>query len=144
MGRIFRASLTALALLAASPGAQAQSQSDVVWPTYDSVVRSSDAGLDCVALKAEIAKVAADIHLLRKAQNRVEDILHSAFDMERYAHTRGPSGEMVSAGGVSGKEAYAKARVDIVASLGVAQKREDHLKGLEPGCKPAPQPAAAP
>jgi len=140
----FRTALAAITLLLAASRVQAQSQSDVVWPTYDSAERSSDAGLDCPALKAEVGKVTSDIHLLRVAQNRVENILHSAFDMERYAHTRGPSGEMVAAGGESGKEAYARARGDIVASLRVAQKREDHLKSLEPDCKPGPQPVSAP
>jgi hypothetical protein len=131
-------------MVVAAPGAWAQSQSDVVWPTYDRAEKSSDAGLTCAALQAEIAHVTADIGLLRKAQNRVEDILHSAFDMERYGGTNGPGGQRISGGMVNGKEAYAQARVDIVASLRVAQKRQDRLKGLEPDCKPAPQPAAAP
>jgi hypothetical protein len=134
----------AVVLMMAPVGASAQSQSDVVWPTYDSVELNADPAMACPTLQAEITHVASDIHILRKAQNRVEDILHSAFDMERYAGTRGPSGQLVTAGGVSGKEAYAKARMEIVASLRVAQMRLDHLKSLEPDCKPAPQPAAAP
>ena len=138
------AALVAMALLAAQPGAQAQSQSDIVWPTYDQVARVSDPSLNCAALEAEISHVASDIHLLNKAQTRVEDVLHSAFDLERYGGSNGPGGMRVSIGGVAGKEAYAKARGEILASLRVAQGRRDHLKSLEPGCKPGPQPVAAP
>ena len=138
----FGAGLAAL-LFAAGPG-WAQSQSDVVWPTYDQVKRLSDDSLTCPALQAEIAHVSSDIHLLYKAQTRVEDVLHSAFDMERYGHTRGPSGQMVASGGVAGKEAYATARGQIVVSLKTALARRDHLKSLEPGCKPGPQPVSAP
>jgi len=122
----------------------AQSQSDVVWPTYDQVKRLSDDSLTCAALEAEIAHVSSDIRLLYKAQARVEDVLHSAFDMERYGHARGPSGQMVASGGVAGKEAYATARGQIVVSLKTALARRDHLKSLEPGCKPGPQPVSAP
>jgi hypothetical protein len=136
--------LPAIALLAAQPGVWAQSQSDIVWPTYDYVARVSDPGLTCAALAAEINHVAADIHLLNRAQTQVENVLRSAFDLERYGGSNGPGGMRVSIGGVAGKEAYAKARGEIVASLRVAQGRRDHLKGLEPGCKPGPQPVAAP
>jgi len=133
-----------MALLAAQLGARAQSQSDIVWPTYDRVARVSDPILSCAALAAEISHVASDIHLLNKAQTQVENVLHSAFDMERYGGSNGPGGMRVSIGGVAGKEVYAKARGEIVASLRVARGRRDHLKSLEPGCKPGPQPVAAP
>jgi hypothetical protein len=124
--------------------AWAQSQSDIVWPTYDRVERDSDRGLACPALRSEIAHVASDIVLLERAQTRVEDVLRSAFDMERYGGSNGPGGQRVSGAPVTGKEAYPKAREEIVASLRVAQKRRDHLKSLEPDCKPAPQPVSAP
>lgn len=135
--------VVAVMAVMASP-AWAQSQSDIVWPTYDQVERSSDPGLACPALRSEIAHVASDIALLQRAQTRVEDILRSAFDMERYGGSNAPGGQRVSGGPVFGKEAYPKAREEIVASLRVAQRRRDHLKSLEPGCKPAPQPVSAP
>ena len=133
-----------LAMVMAAPQALAQSQSDIVWPTYDRVALVSDPLLNCGALQAEIAHVTSDISLLRKAQNRVEEALHSAFDMERYGGRNGPGGMRVSTGAADGKESYAAARSQIVASLRVAQERRDHLKGLEPDCKPGPQPVAAP
>ena len=134
----------AVAMAVAATGAWAQSQSDIVWPTYDSALRGSDAELSCPALQAELAHVTADIGLLQKAQNRVEDVLHSAFDMERYGGSNGPGGQRISSGAVHGKEAYAQARGQIVASLRTAQLRRDQLKRLEPDCKPAPQPSVAP
>src|ERR1700712_4733594 len=85
-----------------APG-RAESQSDIVWPTYDQVDRASDTGLNCAALQAEITHVSADIRMLGKAQVRVEDVLHSAFDMERYASSSGPAGTRVSIGAVDGK-----------------------------------------
>lgn len=131
------------AVLAATP-AMAQSQSDIVWPTYDRVALVSDPLLNCAALKTETAHVASDIATLQRAQDRVEAVLHSAFDMERYGGSNGPGGLRVSSGAVDGKEAYSAAREQILASLKTARSRRDHLKGLEPDCKPAPQPAAAP
>ena len=133
-----------MALLVVGPKAWAQAPSDIVWPTYDRAALVSDPLLNCAALQAEIAHVTSDISLLRKAQNRVEEALHTAFDMERYGNRNGAGGMRVSAGAANGKEAYAGARSQIVASLRVAQERRDHLKGLEPDCKPGPQPAAAP
>jgi hypothetical protein len=138
------AALAAMALLAADLGAWAQSQSDIVWPNYDQVARSADPGLSCAALETEITHVASDVRLLNKAQTRVEDVLRSAFDLEHYGGTNGPGGTRVNSGGVAGKEAYAAARGQIVASLRVAQGRRDHLKSLEPSCKPGPQPVSAP
>jgi hypothetical protein len=132
------------AILLAPPQAWAQSQSDIVWPTYDQAAFVSDPLLNCSALAAESAHVAADIHLLEKARTRVEDVLRSAFDMERYGRSNGPGGMSVSGGIVGGREAYATARGQIVASLKVALQRRDHLKDLEPACKPGPQPVAAP
>lgn len=130
-----------LAVVATGPQAWAQSQSDIVWPTYDQAERTSDAGLNCPALGAEITHVSADIRMLEKAQIRVEDVLRSAFDMERYGGSNGAGGMRVPSGGVGGKEAYPVAREQIVASLRIAKKRRDHLKSFESGCKPAPQPA---
>jgi len=134
------AGLAAAIMVAMGPQAWGQSQSDIVWPTYDQADKISDPGLNCGALQAEVAHVTADILMLQKAQVRVEDVLHSAFDMERYGGSAGPGGVRVSAGVVHGKEAYAAARGQIVASLRIAQKRRDDLRSLEPGCKPAPQP----
>ena len=124
-------------------GAWAVSGSDIVWPTYDQVEKSGDAGLTCPQLAGEIHQVSRDVTLLNRAQTRVEDVLHSAFDMERYGGSD-THGVRVSSGAVDGKGAYADARVQIVKSLDVATARRDHLKSLEPGCRPAPQPAAAP
>jgi hypothetical protein len=138
------AGLAAAMVVAIGPRAWAQSMSDIVWPTYDQIDRASDTGLNCTALQAEIGHVAADIGVLRKAQTRTEDALHSAFDMERYGGSRGPGGMRVSSGAVNGKEVYATAREQIVASLKIAQKRRDRLKALEPDCKPAPQPISTP
>ena len=134
----------AVVLLLAPRGAWAQSQSDIVWPTYDRVEKPSDPGLGCRALGSEIAQVAADIKLLNHAKVRTEDVLRSAFDMERYAGTTSPGGEHMAGGPVNGKEAYATAREQIVGSLKVAEARRDHLKSLEPACKPEPQPVSAP
>ena len=136
--------LAAMVLLAAGSKTWAQAPSDIVWPTYDQAERVSDSGLHCADLAAEIAHVTADVSVLRKAQTRVEEVLHTAFDMERYASRNGAGGMRVSAGAVNGKEAYAEARGQIVASLRIAQTRRDHLKSLEPGCKPASQPVATP
>ena len=116
----------------------AQSQSDIVWPTYDQVQHVADARLNCTALDNEIGHTAADISLLEHAKRRVEDVLHSAFDMERYAGSHAPDGGRVAGGAVHGKEAYAAARGQIVESLKIAQKRRDWLAGLKPACKPAP------
>ncbi len=89
----------ALALPVWAVPAQAVSQSDITWPSfYDSEVRrSTDPGLDCQALDGEIADVDEGVVMLIKAQTRVEDILHSAFDMERYGKEPGPGGEALSA-----------------------------------------------
>ena len=138
-----RMSLVAILLMAVQPGAWAQSQSDIVWPTYDQVERTSDAGLGCTALRAEIAHVAADVSLLNHARIRTEDVLRSAFDMERYGGTH-TTGGRIGGGPVNGKEAYATAREQIVGSLKVARARQDYLKSLEPACKPEPQPVSAP
>jgi hypothetical protein len=139
-----RAGVMAIILFAAGPVAAAQSQSDIVWPTYDQTKRLSDPSLNCAALAAEIVHVTSDIHLLNKAQSRVEEVLHSAFDLERYGSANGPGGMRVSTGAVGGKEAYTNARGQIVASLRIAESRRDHLKSLEPDCKPGPQPVSAP
>lgn len=144
LGAGLRAGFTAAGLLAVAPAAQAESRSDIVWPTYDRIERLSDRGLNCTALVDEIAHVGSDIRLLNTARSRVEDVLHSAFDMERYGGSNGPGGTRLHVGSVNGKEAYPKAREKIVASLKVAQSRRDYLKSLEPGCKPGPQPVAAP
>lgn len=136
--------LAALMLLIGGPEAWAQAPSDIVWPTYDQAERASDSGLACAGLETEIAHVASDISLLRKAQTQVEQILHTAFDMERYGTRNGAGGMPVAAGASNGKESYAAARGEIVASLRVAERRRDYLKGLEPGCKSGPQPVAAP
>lgn len=136
--------LAAVMVMAVAPCAWAQSQSDIVWPTYDQVERSSDTELTCPALGSEIAHVTSDISLLRRAQNRVEEVLHSAFDMARYGGGNGPGGMRVSGTDVSGQDAYIQVRGQIMASLKVALGRQNYLKSLEPGCKPAPQPGAAP
>ncbi len=144
MGR-GKTGLAVVLLMAAQPGAWAQqSQSDVVWPTYDLVEFPSDTKLGCDALAAEITHVGADIRMLNKAKLRVEDILHSAFDMERYGGSRGPGSSRIPIGAVDGKETYATARGQIVVSLKVAEARQDHLKSLEPACRPGPKPVAAP
>jgi hypothetical protein len=136
--------LAAVMAMAIMPCAWAQSGSDVVWPTYDQVEHSADTGLGCPALGTEIAHVTSDIRMLHKAQNRVEEVLHSAFDMARYGGGKGPGGMRVSGTDVSGQDSYIQARGQIVASLKVAQERQTYLKSLELGCKPAPQPVAAP
>lgn len=133
-----------VAMVLAAPQALAQSQSDIVWPTYDQVALVSDSLLNCTALQAEAARVASDIHVLLKAQTRVEDVLRSSFDMERYGGGNAPGGMRVGSTTVIGREAYAEARGQIVSSLKIARQRRDHLKDLEPDCKPAPQTAAAP
>ena len=115
----------------------AVSQSDIVWPTYSRSERSDDALLNCTQLQGEIAHVASDIRLLHKAQARAEDALHSAFDMERYGGSTGLGGQRFDPGIVEGKESYAAARGNIVASLRVATARREHLKSLEPACKTA-------
>ncbi|HVZ27167.1 MAG TPA: hypothetical protein VG798_00790 [Rhizomicrobium sp.] len=125
------------AVLAALP-ARAESQSDIVWPTYDQAQRASDTQLNCPALDTEIAHVAADVSLLNHARARVEDVLHSAFDLERYGGSNGPGGQRVPGGAVHGKEAYARARGQIVESLTIARKRQDWLASLKPACRPAP------
>jgi hypothetical protein len=140
----FGTGLTAMLLLAMAPAAWSQSQSDIVWPTYDQAARPSDPGLNCAALGAEIAHVGSDISLLRKAQVRVEEVLHSAFDMARYGGAKGPGGMRISGTDVSGQDAYIQARGQIVASLKVALTRRDRLKSLEPDCKPGPQPVSTP
>lgn len=118
--------------------AGAISQSDITWPGfYDSDVRRpADPGLDCRALDAEIAHVDEGISTLKKAQARVEDVLHSAFDMERYGKEPGPGGQTLGAGAVSGKEAYATAREQIIASRHNAERRRAYLESLRPACKP--------
>ena len=124
-------------LLGAVPAGAGTSQSDIVWPTYDEVRHVGDGLLNCAALDRETGQVAADVRLLHHAQVRVEDVLHSAFDMERYSGSHGPGGR-VPGGAVNGKEAYADARGQIVASLRVAEQRRDWLTTLKPSCKPAP------
>jgi hypothetical protein len=137
------AGLTLVALLLPRIAA-AQSQSDIVWPTYSQAEHSGDAALTCGQLQGEIAHVSSDISLMHKAQTRVQDVLRSAFDLERYGGSNGPGGQRISAGTVGGKESYAAARGEIVASLQVAMARREHLKSLEPACKTAPQQAPAP
>lgn len=141
-----RTTAAGFALLAAiMPGTVfAASQSDIVWPTYDQAQRSSDLSLNCSQLQSESAHVSSDITLLRKAQARVEEVLHSAFDMERYGGSTGPGGQRISVGPVDGKQSYPAARQQIVASLEVALARRDYLKSLEPACRPAPQQASTP
>jgi hypothetical protein len=124
-------------LLEVAPAAAA-SQSDIVWPTYDQARQVADGLLNCGALDKEIAHTAADVELLEHAKARVEDVLHSAFDMERYGGTNSPGGQRIAGGSVYGKEAYSAARGQIVESLRVAQKRRDWLQTLKPSCKPAP------
>ena len=136
--RLAAAGLTLFAVLIPEP-LLAVSQSDIVWPTYDQAQRNTDAFLDCSQLQSQIAHVRSDITLLNKAQVRIEDVLRSAFDMERYGGSNGPGGQRISAGIVEGKESYAAARQQIVASLRVAVARRDYLKSLEPDCRPAPQ-----
>ena len=95
--RLAAAGLTLLAVLIPEP-VLAVSQSDIVWPTYDQAQRNTDAFLNCTQLQNQIAHVGSDITLLNKAQLRVEDVLHSAFDMERYGGSTGPGGQRLSAG----------------------------------------------
>lgn len=141
--RLAAAGFTLLVVL--MPGrVLAISQSDIVWPPYDQAERNTDAFLNCAQIQGQIAHVSSDITLLNKAQARVEDVLHSAFDMERYGGSTGPGGQRVSSGAVNGKENYAAARQQIVASLRMATLRRDHLKSLEPDCRPAPQQTSAP
>jgi hypothetical protein len=141
--RLTAAGLSFVAVLAPA-GALAVSQSDIVWPTYDHVEHSGDASLDCSQLQARITHVGSDVALMHKAQARVEDVLRSAFDIERYGGSTGPGGQRISSGAVNGKEGYAAARGEIVASLKVAMARQVHLKSLEPACRPAPQQASVP
>ena len=141
--RLIAAGFMIVAVLTPQP-ILAVSQSDIVWPTYDQAERNTDAFLNCTQIQGQIAHVSSDITLLNKAQARVEDVLHSAFDMERYGGSTGPGGQRISSGAVNGKENYAAARQQIVASLRVATLRRDHLKSLEPDCRPAPQQTSAP
>ena len=120
------------------PSMAATSQSDIVWPTYDQVRHVADGLLNCRALDNEISHTGADVSLLHHAQVRVEDVLHSAFDLERYGGGHSPDGGHVQGGPVHGKEAYATARGQIVASLRVAEQRRDWLVTLKPNCKPVP------
>jgi hypothetical protein len=118
--------------------AGAVSQTDITWPSYydSEVQRPTDPGLDCQALDAEIAHVGQGVSSLTKAQLRVEDMLHTAFDLERYGKEPGPGGGSLSAGAVNGKEAYSTAREQIIASRHNAQKRRAYLESLRPACKP--------
>jgi len=141
--RLIAAGFMIVAVLTPQP-ILAVSQSDIVWPTYDQAERNTDAFLNCTQIQGQIAHVSSDITLLNKAQARVEDVLHSAFDMERYGGSTGPGGQRISSGAVNGKENYAAARQQIVASLRMATLRRDHLKSLEPDCRPAPQQTSAP
>lgn len=125
-------------MLGASVPAGAVSQSDIVWPTYATARHPGDTVLDCQALEAEIHHVVADLIMLDKAKLRVEDVLHSAFDLERYGKTRGPGGQEMSTGAVDGKENYAIAREQIVFSLRTAGQRRDWLQSLRPACKTKP------
>jgi len=141
--RLIAAGFMIVAVLTPQP-ILAVSQSDIVWPTYDQAERNTDAFLNCTQIQGQIAHVSSDITLLNKAQARVEDVLHSAFDMERYGGSTGTGGQRISSGAVNGKENYAAARQQIVASLRMATLRRDHLKSLEPDCRPAPQQTSAP
>ena len=130
--------IAVLAALICGSSAWAESQSDITWPSYDQVQHVGDGLLNCAALGNEIAHVDADLTLLEHAKARVEDVLHSAFDMERYAGTRDPGGGRVPGGAVHGKEAYSAARGQIVEALKIAHQRHDWLISLKPNCKPAP------
>ena len=125
------------ALVCATP-AVGESQSDIVWPTYDAAQHVADNLLNCSTLGNETAHTAADITLLEHAKARVEEVLHSAFDMERYGRNGGPGGQKTALGSVDGKESYATARGQIVESLKIAHQRRDWLESLKPNCKPAP------
>src|SRR5471030_1537619 len=106
--RLGAAGFTLLVVL--MPGSVlAISQSDIVWPTYDQAERNTDAFLNCAQIQGQIAHVSSDITLLNKAQARVEDVLHSAFDMERYGGSTGTGGQRISSGAVNGKEKIGRA-----------------------------------
>jgi hypothetical protein len=125
-------------LTAAAPArveAAAEAPTDIVWPTYDEIERNGDLVLDCDRLATEIGHVSSDIHLLNTAKVRVEDILHTAFDLERYSGTNS-GGHFIRPSEVKGKESYAAAREQIVFSLHFASARHDFLVKLHPYCKP--------
>lgn len=118
--------------------------SDIVWPTYTTATRASDAALTCTQLHKEIGHVDADIVMLDTARDRVENILHTAFDNTRSIQTSGQEGYAHNFGGGSqtsqatGDVDYNRARAAIADSRRVALERRDVLTNLLSGCKDLP------
>ena len=116
--------------------AWADSDSDIVWPTYSQVSFSTDAGLSCSQLRDTIGHVTDDIALLSKARQRVEDIIQSqlTFNRSHGGVTREGTFQPETSDGSSEKN-YVEAHSEIGASHGIAVKRLDYLTGLQKTCK---------
>jgi len=129
---LFPASLTAAALL----GAAAYAEEDIIWPTYSQVVYPSDAMLSCDRLHAEIDHVSSDLAMLEKARDRVQEAMHTGFDLQRYRTTYQAGSPQHTGNGPGGEYVYPKARAEIIASQKVARDRRNHLENLLLFCKP--------
>jgi hypothetical protein len=128
--------LSGAALLLAAP---AFGGGDIVWPTYSQASHTTDVQLTCTQMHAEIDHVSADIKLLDTAKDQVEQALHSAFDLQRYAYSTTDYGGSKLSTESNRTEIYARAREDIIASKKMALERRDFLTNLLSICKePAP------
>lgn len=135
--RIDRVLLTGAALLFLLGAPVAADE--IVWPTYSQVSHSTDAALDCAQLDAELAHVSADIKMLAKARDRVEEAMKTAFDLQRYSAAQRQGSAVFTGGGAgAAAEGYPKAREEIVASERIARARHDFLTNLKSVCKTPP------
>ncbi|HEY5347331.1 MAG TPA: hypothetical protein VIJ72_03990 [Rhizomicrobium sp.] len=123
-------------ILLAGAAHAADSDSDIVWPTYSQVTFSTDAALSCSQLRDRIQHVTDDIAMLTKARQRVEDIIQSQITFSRSHGTVSREGTFqpeTSDG--SSEKGYVQAHSEIGTSHGIAVKRLDYLNLLEKTCK---------
>ena len=118
--------------------ARADSDRDIVWPTYSQVRFPTDAGLICSQLHDTIRHVTDDIAMLSKARQRVEDIIQSQITFNRsHGNTTREGTFQPETSDGSSEKGYIQAHSEIGASHGIAVERLDYLIGLEKTCKTA-------
>jgi len=132
MLRVVFPAAVAVALVATPVADAADSDTEIVWPTYKLVDKPYDRTLTCDRLEEEITHVSDDLHLLKVAKFKVEEAVRTIREMQQVM-----SRDQTSFSNIKSDESglsFIDARTAIKDSQDIAEQRRDHLEALRQTC----------